>query len=126
MKYVGQIPGQRVISLSAVNGQSHIELAAADISAAQRKAYQDQGVSMPDGSFPIPNIGFLRNAIMSFGRCPPGQRSALVAHIKSRAAALNASNLDWVKNFIDAKSSGGSQDPDKKAPTKTYGMKKAS
>jgi hypothetical protein len=127
MMYVGQLPGQRVITLSAANdaGPSSIELAAANISAAQRKAYQQQGVSLPDGSFPIPTIGFLRKAIMSIGRTPPSKRPEVIAHIKTRAEALKASNLDWIKNFVRAHSDGGSRDATKKAPAKTYGMKAA-
>jgi hypothetical protein len=83
-----------------------IELAAANISQSQRDRWKSDGVTLQDGSFPIPSVAFLRRAIQSFGRCPPEKRSALVAHIRRRAKALGASNLDWVRNFLAAHSSG--------------------
>jgi hypothetical protein len=85
-----------------------IELAAANISQNQRDRWASQGVTLGDKSFPIPSVAFLRRAIQSFGRCPPDKRQALVAHIRKRAKALGASNLDWVKNFLAAHSGGSS------------------
>lgn len=85
------------------------ELAPASISQAQRDKYKAQGVTLADGSFPIPNVGFLHRAVMSFGRCPPEKRAALVRHIRSSAKRLGASDLDWVKNFL-ASHSGGKTD----------------
>jgi hypothetical protein len=79
-----------------------IDLAAANISQGQRDKFQSQGVTMGDGSFPIPSVLYLRKAIQSYGRCPPDKRQALVAHIKKRADALHADGLVWVKNFLAA------------------------
>jgi len=85
------------------------ELAPAHISQDQRDKYKSQGVTLPDGSFPIPNVDYLHRAVQSFGRCPPGKRAALVSHIRSSAKRLGASGLDWVKNFL-ASHSGGKTD----------------
>lgn len=86
-----------------------VELASANISQGQRDKMQSQGATMNDGSFPIPSVKFLRKAIQSFGRCPPDKRDALVAHIRAKAKALGASDLPWVKNFVQAHSAGGSR-----------------
>lgn len=85
-----------------------IELSPASISADQRDKWKADGVTLADGSFPIPSVNFLRRAIQSFGRCPPSKRAALVAHIRRRAKALGASDLDWVKNFLASRSGGDS------------------
>jgi hypothetical protein len=58
---------------------------------------------MDDTTFPIPSVRLLRQAVKSFGRCPPSQREDLVAHIKVRAEALHAADLPWVDNFLRAK-----------------------
>lgn len=69
-----------------------VKLAAATISADQREKWRKQGVSMPDGSFPIPNVAFLKRAIQSFGR-GSGDKGEIKAHIVARAKALGATNL---------------------------------
>lgn len=81
---------------------SAIELAEANISTDQRDKWKAQGASLPDGSFPIPSVLYLRKAIQSYGRCPPSKRQALVNHIKKRADALHADGLQWVRNFLAA------------------------
>jgi hypothetical protein len=53
----------------------------------QRDEYAKTGVAMPDGSYPIPDIGALHDAISSYGRSPD---AATKAHIKRRARALGA------------------------------------
>lgn len=74
-----------------------VELANRDFSGAARDKYAAQGVSMPDGSFPIPDKDALRRAIASFGR-GKGDKAAIKAHIKKRAKALDATDMipgDW-------------------------------
>jgi len=60
---------------------------------ATRKALAGNQQAMPDGSFPIPNLDFLKRAIRSIGRVAPGKRSAVVAFIKRRASALGKPEL---------------------------------
>lgn len=63
----------------------------ADLSAAGRKKMADKGQARPDGSFPIPNVEYLKKAIRAYGRA--GNKAAAKAWIKKRAAALGATNL---------------------------------
>lgn len=77
-------------------------MASANLTAAQRDKFAP--TALGDGSFPIPSVLFLRKAVQSFGRCPESKRAALVDHIRARANALGASDLDWVKNFLAAHS----------------------
>jgi hypothetical protein len=79
-----------------------IDLAAANLTAADRDKFKTQGVSLPDGSFPIPSVLFLRKAIQSFGRVRPDDRNRLVEHIRQSADRLHADGLLWVKNFLAA------------------------
>ena len=83
--------------MSAIDNLT-LKLAAASISTEQREKWRRQGVSMPDGSYPIPNVDFLKRAIQSFGRAPDSAKAAVKAHIKSRARALGRTDLipaDW-------------------------------
>lgn len=57
----------------------------------QRRAMASEGTALPDGSFPIANVGDLRNAIAAYGRAK--NRAAAKAHIVKRARALDATNL---------------------------------
>lgn len=57
-----------------------------------REKLADKGAAMPDGSFPIPDKGALRRAILSFGR-GKGDKAAIKAHIKKRARALGATDM---------------------------------
>jgi hypothetical protein len=57
----------------------------------------------PDGNTPpahIPNVATLRKVMMSFGRTPPPARPALLKSIRAAAAALGATNLEWVQSFL--------------------------
>lgn len=60
-------------------------------SQAQRDKYAQSGVAMPDGSFPIPDRGALRDAIDDWGRA--GSKPSVKAHIKKRAQALGATDM---------------------------------
>jgi hypothetical protein len=58
------------------------------VSDKERADLADKGNAMPDGSYPIANVSDLHNAIQAIGRAK--NRSAVMAHIKRRAAALGA------------------------------------
>lgn len=57
-----------------------------DVSEKERKRLAGEGEALPDGSFPIANVGDLNNARQAVGRAK--NPSAARAHIKRRAAAL--------------------------------------
>jgi hypothetical protein len=67
------------------------ELSASWDTTEQRRAWAKSGVALPDGSFPIPSVAFLRKAIHAFGRA--GDKAKAKAHIIKRARALGATNL---------------------------------
>lgn len=74
--------------------------AAREFSPEQREGLAEEGMAMPDGSFPIPDKDALRRAVASIGRTKPGKRAAVMAHIKRRAKALGAQDLipqSWIK-----------------------------
>jgi hypothetical protein len=81
-----------------------VGLAAATISTDQREEWRKKGVTLPDGSYPIPNVQFLRKAMQSFGRCPPSKREALRRHIQKRARELG---VDISDSAIVAASAAG-------------------
>lgn len=63
---------------------------------ATRQKYASQGVALPDGSFPIPDVGALKDAIHDYGRAK--DQAAAKAHIIKRAKALGATGVlpeDW-------------------------------
>lgn len=62
-----------------------------DYSEETRKKYADEGLALADGSFPIANVGDLRNAIMAFGRAK--DKAATKRHIRKRAKALGRADL---------------------------------
>lgn len=62
-----------------------------DLSTKGRRAMAKAKTAMPDGSFPIPNVAFLKKAIKAFGRS--GNKAAAKAWIRKRASALNATSL---------------------------------
>lgn len=59
-----------------------------DFTPAERDKAADTGAALPDGSFPIKSKNDLGNAIKAFGRAK--NKSAVKAHIKTRAKALGA------------------------------------
>jgi hypothetical protein len=63
----------------------------ADLSTSGRQKMAKAGTARPDGSFPIPNVTYLKKAIRAFGRA--GNKPAVKAWIKKRAAALGATKL---------------------------------
>lgn len=78
--------------LAALEPPADIERASKDPSSDQRQKWAEQGLALPDGSWPIPNRDYLRRAIQSFGR---GNKSdtRIKAWIKKRARALGAENM---------------------------------
>ena len=71
----------------------------------KRRDLAQQGMALPDGSFPIVTSTDLKNAIMAFGRAK--NKSAAKRHIIKRARALKKVNLipeNWSKK--DAKGYG--------------------
>jgi hypothetical protein len=78
---------------------------------ASRKQLESAGEAMPGGRYPIPNVDFLKRAVRSIGRTPPGKRAAVVSWIKKRASALGqpklAANLsnaaDYALNLANQK-----------------------
>jgi hypothetical protein len=53
--------------------------------------------ALDDGSFPIPDLAYLKKAIRSVGRAPASRRPALKALIRKRARELNAMDEPGVK-----------------------------
>lgn len=58
-----------------------------------RERLAQEGVALPDGSFPIRNGSDLRNAIQAFGRAAPGRRRQVALHIRRRARALGMTDI---------------------------------
>lgn len=63
------------------------------ISTELRKRLAKQGKALPDGSFPIRHESDLKNAIQSYGRSKPGDRSMVKKHIVKRAKELGLERL---------------------------------
>ena len=57
----------------------------------EREAAAKTGAAMPGGGFPIKSVEDLKNAIQAIGRAK--DRTATIAHIKSRAKSLGRSDL---------------------------------
>lgn len=53
--------------------------------------------ALGDGSYPIPNVDYLKRAIRSVGRAPASKRPALARLIRKRAAELKATGAAGVK-----------------------------
>jgi hypothetical protein len=74
-----------------------------EFSSKKRKELASKGNAMPDGSFPIENVGDLKNAIQSIGRAKDYAKTK--SHIIRRARALNAVKElpeDWnIKKFFE-------------------------
>jgi HK97 family phage prohead protease len=62
-----------------------------DFSQAERDRYAKSGIALPDGSYPIPDVAALKDAIAAYGRA--GSKAAARAHIIKRARALGRSDL---------------------------------
>lgn len=65
--------------------------------AAGRKKLAKAHDALADGSFPIPDVPYLKKAIRAVGRAPASKRPALKALIRRRARELGALNEPGVK-----------------------------
>lgn len=65
--------------------------------AASRKKLAAANQALPDGSFPVPTVAYLKKAIRAVGRAPASKRPALKALIRKRAKELGAMNTPGVK-----------------------------
>jgi hypothetical protein len=54
----------------------------------ERKELAEDGMALPDGSYPIRDESDLKNAIRAYGRSNPKDRAKVRAHIRKRAKAL--------------------------------------
>lgn len=63
------------------------------ISRRVRMRLAKEGKALQDGSFPIRNVGDLRNAIRAYGRAKPGNRGKVKRHIIKRAIGLDKGDL---------------------------------
>jgi hypothetical protein len=73
---------------------------------AGRRRLAKQGHALSDGSYPIPNRGYLKKAIRAVGRAGPGKRPALGRLIRKRARQLGAWSVvkgSWADNTAGAK-----------------------
>jgi hypothetical protein len=59
----------------------------------ERTKLADEGLALPDGSYPIRNEDDLRNAIRAYGRSNPKDRYKVRKHITKRARALKKNDL---------------------------------
>jgi len=67
------------------------ELAVIDRKARMKLA--EEGKALKDGSFPIRNVGDLKNAIHAYGRSKPGKRGMVRRHIMKMARKLDKADL---------------------------------
>jgi len=82
------------------------------ISREKRMKLADEGRALPDGSFPVRNIGDLKNAVHAYGRSKPGKRGLVRRHIMKMARMLERDDIipdTWTKGgttasaeFVDA------------------------
>lgn len=81
------------------------------VSAEERDRLAKEGKALPDGSFPIANVGDLRNAIQAIGRAADPAKAK--AHIKKRARDLGKEDLipdDWASKLEEAAFAPGTRD----------------
>jgi hypothetical protein len=80
--------------------------------AASRKKLAVAGQALPSGSFPVPNVDYLKRAIRSVGRCPSAKRPALKALILKRAKGLGATQAPGVKGTWAFQGAGDTESVD--------------
>jgi hypothetical protein len=75
------------------------------ISSKVRKKLAEQGMALPDGSFPIRNVSDLKNAIQSYGRASKEKKATVRRHIIKRARVLKKADLipaEWKSASSDS------------------------
>jgi hypothetical protein len=74
---------------------------------AGRQALVKKKQALSDGSFPIPNLSYLKKALKAVGRATPGKRPVLAALIRKRAkvipGGLAVLKGSWADNTQSAK-----------------------
>ena len=73
---------------SLVKVEEYTEIVKREVSDKEREQLADQGMALPDGSYPIKTVADLKNAIQSFGRAKDPAK--VKQHIITRARALGA------------------------------------
>ncbi len=100
-----------------------------EFSAAQREKDAEEGVAMPDGSYPIRSAKDVANAVRDC--CRSGEKADVKAHIVARAKAIGADSAlpdDWTETADKAAGvsaqRGGALAPDALAKALTYAAAK--
>jgi hypothetical protein len=91
-----------------------------EFSAAQRETDAEEGVAMPDGSYPIRSAKDVANALRDC--CRSGEKADVKAHIIARAKAIGADSAlpdDWTTETAD-KAAGAAQASDALVKALTY------
>jgi len=96
---LAQDPVEMTLNLAAGEADIHLtahqmqELMLAPPKAAARQQWAKEDKALPDGSWPIPNVAFLKKACQAFPGRAKGQEGKIKAWIMKRAKALNALNI---------------------------------
>ena len=83
-------------------GDDDLDADKGEFSAAQRDKDAEEGVAMPDGSYPIRSAKDVANALRDC--CRSGEKADVKAHIIARAKAIGADNAlpdDWTMETAD-------------------------
>jgi len=83
-------------------GDEDLDADKREFSAAQREKDAEEGVAMPDGSYPIRSAKDVANAVRDC--CRSGEKADVKAHIVARAKAIGADNAvpdDWTAETAD-------------------------
>ena len=107
-------------------GDEDLDADKREFSAAQREKDAEEGVAMPDGSYPIRSAKDVANAVRDC--CRSGEKADVKAHIVARAKAIGADDAvpdDWTAETADKAASvshppGTAQAPDALAKALTY------
>jgi len=59
-----------------------------EFSEEERAEYAEQGIALPDGSYPMPDCDAVRDAIDAYGRAPESHREDLEALIRKQNEEL--------------------------------------
>ena len=110
-------------------GDEDLDADKGEFSAAQREKDAEEGVAMPDGSYPIRSTKDVANAVRDC--CRSGEKADVKAHIIARAKAIGADGAlpdDWTELADKAagvsNSPGTAQPPDALAKVLTYAASK--
>jgi hypothetical protein len=85
------------------NPESIVALFKRKFSRKEREKLADRGLALPDGSFPIPTVASLTDAVAAFGRA--SDKATAKAHIIKRARALGRLDLlpdGWITKISES------------------------